>query len=349
MKIAFDISPTQTGHKVRGVGFYTEHLKNALVEYSPSNTYYFFGQDEVVPKDADLIHYPYFDPFFLTLPFFKEKRTVVTIHDMIPLVFPEQFPKGFKGNLKWQLQLWSLRSCDAIITDSQSSRNDIERLTKIPHEKITVVPLSCGPAFRKLKVSETQIDRIEKKYHVPEKFVLYVGDGTWNKNLPRLIRAVKKANITLVMVGKALANEHIDATNPWNNDLLEVAKLTKNDDRFLKLGFVPTTDLVTLYNMASVFVMPSLYEGFGLGVLEAMACGTPVVTTEEGSLSEVGGKAVYYVDAYSNDSIADGIAEVFFTPDLQKNLSEKGLKQAKKFSWEKTAKETLAVYDAVVK
>ena len=186
---------------------------------------------------------------------------------------------------------------------------------------------------------------IREKYKLPEKFVLYVGDVTWNKNLPRLIEAIKKINLTLVMVGSALVQKEFDHLNPWNQDLLKVQKQVENDKRIIRLGFIPTKDLVALYNLAAVFVMPSIYEGFGLPILEAMSCGCPVVTTKEGSVPEVAGSAAYYVDAYDINDIANGIGEVYFNQKLQKELSQKGVMQAKNFSWEKTAGETMNVYE----
>ena len=171
---------------------------------------------------------------------------------------------------------------------------------------------------------------------------------TWNKNLPRLVKAAQKAEVPLVMVGKALINKDIDASNPWNKDIVAVQNLIKNDKSIICPGFVSTEELVLLYNMATVFIMPSLYEGFGLPIVEAMSCGCPVVTAKEGSLPEVAGEAAFYVDGYSIDAIANGIKEVFFNTNLQKQLSEKGLQQAKKFSWKKTAEQTVAVYDSVI-
>jgi len=113
MKIAIDVSPLQTGHKVRGVGFYLEHLKDALVKYFPDNEYVFFERGENLPRDIDLVHFPYFEPFFLALPLYKKFKTVVTVHDLTPIVFPNAFPRGIKGEIKWQMQRYALRRADA--------------------------------------------------------------------------------------------------------------------------------------------------------------------------------------------------------------------------------------------
>lgn len=332
-------------HRVRGTGSYIANLEASLRKYDRKNQYILCNPDNL-PEDADIIHYPFFEPFFLSLPFFKNKKTVVTVHDLIPLVFPKEFPPGVKGKLKWQKQKLALKNSDAIITDSQNSKSDILKIAGVPNEKVHVVYLSAGEEFKKLK-NEKIKQSIRDKFNLPEKFAIYIGDVTWNKNLPRLIEAVKKINVTLVMVGKALISKDYDQKNPWNQDLEKVQALAQGDKRIIRLGFVEKEDLVSLYNLATVFAMPSLYEGFGLPILEAMACGCPVVTSKEGSIPEVAGNSAYYVNAYDENSIANGIGEVYFNTDLAKEFSEKGLLQAKKFSWEKVARETVKIYNSL--
>lgn len=348
MKIAIDISSLQTGHRVRGVGFYLENLKSSLLKYDAKNEYIFFKQGESLPRDIDLVHYPYFDPFFLTLPLFKKYKIIVTVHDLIPIIFPAYFPSGIKGMIKWQIQKRALKRVNSIITDSESSRKDIAKYTGIPLKKINVVYLAAGEEFKQVQSSEVRVQSLRKKYNLPEKFVLYVGDVTWNKNLPRLVEAIKKINLTLVLVGKAVLEDSFDKLNPWNKNLVTVQNSVKDDQRFIRLGFIPTDDLVGLYNLTSVFVMPSLYEGFGLPILEAMKCGCPVVTTREGSIPEIAGEAAFYVDAYDVSDIANGVGEVFYNKKIQAQLSKKGLMQSNNFSWEKTVENTVAVYKSLI-
>jgi glycosyltransferase involved in cell wall biosynthesis len=347
MKIAIDISPLQTGHKVRGPGFYLEHLKDALVKYFPDNNYIFFQRGEKIPNDVDLVHFPYFEPFFLALPIYKKFKTVVTVHDLTPIVFPQAFPRGIKGEIKWQMQKYALKKADAIITDSQCSKKDIVKLTGINSSKIHVVYLAAGEQFQKLETGDWKSEII-RKYSLPDKFLLYVGDVTWNKNLPRLLDAIKELGIPLVMIGKSLASENYDRDNPWNADLNRVNELVKGDANIIRLGFVEMDELVKIYNLAVALIMPSLYEGFGLPILEAMACGCPVITSKEGSLPEVAGDAAFYVAAYDIDNLTKGIEKVFNDKDLQANLIKDGLGQVKKFSWKKTAQETFRVYKTVV-
>lgn len=350
MNIALDISPLKSGHylqhRVRGTGFYIRNLQLSLEKYYPENKYTYFNRGDSLSKSVGVVHYPYFEPFFLTLPIFSKYKSIITVHDLTPLAFSHHFKSGLKGNLKWQIQKRSLKNADAIISDSESSKKDIIKYAGISSSKIKVIYLAAGSEFKVLNVKE-EAEETRRKYSLPQKFILYVGDATWNKNLPRLIEAASKINVPLVMVGKALIDKGIDTHNPWNKDLVKVQDLAEKNKNVFRLGFVPTEDLVLIYNAATVFAMPSIYEGFGLPVLEAMACGCPVVTSKEGSLQEIGGEACEYVDAYDVDSIAAGISEVFNSEDLQQELSKKGLVQSKKFTWEKTARETMNVYQKV--
>ena len=348
MKIAIDISPLSTGHSVRGVGFYLKHLKDSLEKYHPEHTYILFKEIKEIPHSVDLIHYPFFDPFFINYPLIKTKPTVVTVHDLIPLKFPEYFPVGIKGRLKWELNKGLLRTMDRIITDSSCSKEDIVDIVSYPQEKVDVIHLAAGEDFKKVQLTKETRLEMKEKYNFPDKFALYVGDVTWNKNLPNLVRASKEASIPLVMVGKALTQTEYDRNHPWNADLVAVQKLIEGDANFLPLGFVEDLDLLTLYNMATVFVFPSLYEGFGLPILEAMACGTPVVTTKEGSLNEIAGEAAYFVDAQGIESLTHGLKTVFHSEKLQEELSIKGLQRVHEFSWRKTASETIKIYESVV-
>jgi glycosyltransferase involved in cell wall biosynthesis len=351
MNIAIDMSPLRSGHylqhRVRGTGFYLQNLRASLEKYYPDNKYFYFTKGDSLGQDTDLVHYPYFEPFFLTLPLFSKNKAVVTVHDLTPLVFPSHFGSGLKGSLNWQIQKSALKKTNAIITDSESSKKDIVKYTGIDQAKIKVVYLAAGSEFKVLNSKEKTAD-IRSKYRIPEKFILYVGDATWNKNLPKLIEAALKSTVPLVMVGEALTDKKIDVRNPWNMDLVKAQGMAEKNKNVFRLGFVPSEDLVALYNSATLFVMPSTYEGFGLPVLEAMSCGCPVVTSRGGSLAEVVGEAGRYVDPDDVDSIVEGISEVFSSSSLRKEFSQKGIIQSSKFSWKKTADQTMAVYKSVI-
>lgn len=345
MIIGIDILPLKTGHKFRGTGSYTDNLVKALKKYDYQNKYKLFTRGEELPKDINLVHYPYFEPFFLTLPLRKPAPTVVTVHDLTPLVFPDHFPHGLKGEIKWQIQKLALKGVKAVIVDSECSKKDVARFTGISEEKIFVVYLAAGEEFKKIQNPKSQIQSLIEKYQLPEKFVLYVGDATWNKNVPGLIKAIQKINLPLVLVGKQLVTSDFDCSNPWNKDLVEVEKLTQGDKRVFKLGFVSQKDLVGIYNLATVCALPSFYEGFGLPVLEAMSCGCPVVATKCGSLPEVVGESAFYVDPYDIDDMANGISEIYLNTAVWEKFHKLGLLQAKKFSWKKTVEKTVSVYE----
>lgn len=358
MRIAIDVSPLTSNqllaHRVRGVGSYIENLKRSLLQYDHHNSYIFFTRGEKLPKNIDVVHYTYFEPFFLTLPVRQSCPVVVTVHDLTPFVFPEHFPSGIRGYVKWIFQRFLLQKTSAVIADSECSKRDIATYAKIPVKKIHVVYLAASEHFKPIFDSPL-LAQVREKYGLAEKFVLYVGDVTWNKNVPRLISAMQKINsesgekqVPLVLVGNVFVSEDFDRANPWNQDLVLVEKMIQHDKQIIRLGFVPHGDLVAIYNMATVVAMPSLYEGFGLPVLEAMTCGTPVVTSDKGSIPEIAGESVYYVDPHNSDSIANGIEEVLNNIELQKELSGKGILEAKKFTWKRTAEQTIQVYQRIV-
>jgi glycosyltransferase involved in cell wall biosynthesis len=348
MRIAIDISPLQTGHSIRGVGFYVTNVTKALLQYHPEHEYLFFQKGDKLPSDIDLVHYPYFDPFFQTLPFVKRHKTVVTVHDLTPLVFPTHFPAGMKGNIRWLIQKHALQQTDAVITDSESSKQDILRIVGMRGNRVNVVSLAGADEYQKKTISKQVRESLQKKYHLPDEFILSVGDVTWNKNLPRLVEACNALNLSLVMVGKSLVQKDFDRTNVWNADLVKVQSMVRDVKNIHMLGFVSTEDLVLLYNLATVFVFPSVYEGFGLPVVEAMQSGCPIILSKESCLPEVGGDAAVYFDGYDTDSLIAVIKQVWGSKSLQQNLSEKGLQKAKQFSWKKTANQTVAIYEKIM-
>lgn len=346
MKVLIDVSPLETVHQHRGIGAYTKSLVNALKAREDENEYV-FSRGEKLLKNVDLVHYPWFDLFQLTLPLEKPYPTVVTVHDVIPLLFPQQYPKGARGWLKFRVQKFSLNQARAVITDSENSKTDIVRTLSFPEKKIFVVPLAPASIFKKLKGSEWK-DKVRKKYKLPEKFALYVGDVNWNKNVVGLVRAAKKAKIPLVIVGKQAASKDFDRTHPENQPLVELQELI--DEDVILTGFVPESDLVEIYNLASLYAQPSFYEGFGLPPLEAMACLVPVVASKRASLPEVLGEAAVFVEPGDYNKIASGIRKVLnLSAEERERLIKKGQKQAAKYSWRKVADETVAVYHQALK
>ncbi|MBI4099495.1 glycosyltransferase family 4 protein [Candidatus Microgenomates bacterium] len=320
------VKPPQAGGLVRGSGYYVDHLLTALsrrvrvslVEFSFLPGAY---------KKFDLVHFPYFDEYFFTLPPVLPKRAIVSILDCTKLKFKDHFPIGPRGKVAWSWQKNRAVKATAVITISNSAKTDIETFFHIPAAKINVTYLAADPIFKPVKIKK-------------ESFVLYVGGVNWNKNLPTLIRACQKIKTSLILVGQEFLARDADLTHIENQPLKEILSLIKNDPRVKIPGFVPAADLVKLYNQAKVYVQPSIYEGFGLPVLEAMSCGTPVVCGRSGSLSEIAGAGATYADVTSVDDLAQKIATV--------RPTGKEIAQAKRFSWGETAKMTEAIYEKIL-
>ncbi len=344
MKVAL-INPPLSGHHHRGTGIYTTKLYECLKKNDNVRVDLVNISDNL--HSFDLVHYPYFDPFFLTLPLAKSKPAVVTVHDLIPFRFPRKFPRGIKGEIKWQIQKISLSSVWAIITDSESSKKDIVKYAHYPSDRIHVVCLGVGEEFKPDK-SEAGLEQMRKKLDLPEKYLLYVGDINYNKNIEGLLMAFKgvlKAipDLHLILVGRGFVNPSQRLITV--NDLIRSLGLTGKVKKYSNLK---TKELVSIYNLAEVYLQPSFAEGFGLPVLEAMACGVPVVVADNTSLKEVAGRAVVLIDPYSTESIVKGLKTLLGDNNKRKRFIRAGLERAKMFSWKKCAEETVEVYQRVL-
>lgn len=364
MKVAIDQGTLVSGHAIRGIGVHTRELIGALKKLSGENgvevdAFSFDGNPGRL-KDYAVVHYPYFHPFFLTLPAKKPaKKVVLTIHDLIPLIYPKQYPPGLKGKARFLIQKQRLKNVDAIVTISETSKKDICRFLGVNPNIVHVVYLAAKEVYRKVTDKE-KLTQVRKNYKLPDNYVLYVGDVNYNKNIPNLIKACRLAKLPLVIAGKqALDIEELGQSlkilkgpKDWARYVLGIphpqlahyesmVREFKKSKDILRLGFVPDEDIIALYNLASVFVQPSFYEGFGLPVLEAMACGTPVVAARTNALVEVGGDAALYADPHSPEDMAEKIKEAIKD---RANLSKKGIERARNFSWKKVARETLEVY-----
>lgn len=339
MKVALDISPTRTGHKVRGIGAYTLNLADQLKKDKWGIDFVFFDKPDS-PPPADIIHYPYFDFFTRSLPYQNVSKRVVTIHDVIPLVFPKHFPPGFIGSINLVFQKRALNNCQAIICDSLTSKNDIVNKLSQNESKVHTVYLAPSPNAKKTSDTKT-LESVARKFNLPSKFVLYVGDVNWNKNINGLLEAAKISGVNLVMVGQALVEKNLSQTRQIDDKIKYLSLETK----VIRTGFVSSHDLVAIYNLASVTVLPSHYEGFGLPVLESMACGTPVVCSNVSSLAEIAGNLAIFCDPNNPASIAEKINVGISINNYKRDkLSEKLIKHASSFSWSKVAAQTIEVY-----
>jgi glycosyltransferase involved in cell wall biosynthesis len=289
----------------------------------------------------DLAHVPYFaSPLLPALP------TIVTIHDLIPIVLPA-YRARVLVRLYTGLAVAAARRAQLILTDSESSRRDILARLGVPAGRVWVIYLAPGPGYLPV-TNQARLEMTRSKYHLPERFILYLGGFDRRKNVHGLLQAYKSASgvlgqeYSLVLAGRLPTEE--SAVFP--NLKRAIAELQMGET-ILPIGWVAEEDKPALYTLASLFVYPSLYEGFGLPVLEAMACGTPVVSSRAASLPELVGEAGLLVAPAEVMQIAQAMVSVLSDETLRLELRAKGLAQAQKFSWQKTAQQTLAAYREV--
>ena len=378
MHIGIDIS--RALENPTGVGWYTAHLVNALKNFDHKNRYSlypifwfchpreymnavrFAGKNFAV-KDLDrafselerrwsentvraeqllgpidILHCPAY-----TAPHVSHCRLVVTIHDMSFLTHPH-FHTNENRRFCMIQTLRASRFADAIICVSEATSRDVKRYLHITDDRLFVIPEAAGLEFHRLD-DQSVITRALLDLGIKENFILFVGTVEPRKNLSALIEAYarlresRSCNEWLVIAGGS----------GWKN--AEIYKRVKDLGLtpYVKfLGYVSSEALVSLYNACRVFVYPSLYEGFGLPVLEAMACGAPVITSSVSSLPEVAGDAAITVDPLQIDSLTDAMYSILSDDTLRMELRKRGLNRASRFSWEETAKKTLALYERVI-
>jgi len=284
-------------------------------------------------EGVDLLH-----ALAFVTPLLSPCPAVVTIYDLSFLLYPESF-KRFK---RFYLDLFtrlSARRARRIIAISESTKRDVVRLLGVSPEKVEVVYCGIDEAFRPL--AEDQVAAFRSKRGLPERFVLFVGTIEPRKNVTRLIEAFATlrpcdlANLKLVIGG---------AKGWFYQDVFARLEELGLEGQAIFAGYIPVSELPLWYNAAELFVYPSLYEGFGLPPLEAMACGTPVVTANTSSLPEVVGKAGLTVDPLDIEGLAEAMRRVLDDEALRQEMRERGLQRARDFSWTKTAQETVQVY-----
>ncbi len=281
----------------------------------------------------DLFHSPYYiKPYILPCP------SVVTIYDLIPRLYPQYISPWARAIFEMAIRL-AVATSRLVISVSQSAKEDLVRLLGVPPSKVRVTPLGVDTRFH--PVNEKAILSLRQKYDLPEGYILYLGINKPHKNLVRLVEAFAKVKTgrKLVLAGKE---------DPRYREVHEIVKQLSLQDRAVFLDQVPEDDLPALYSGAALFVFPSLYEGVGLPLLEAMACGVPMVCSSTSSLPEIVGRAAVMVDPLDVSLLARALERVLRDGDLRASMCQEGLKQATLFPWERTAKETLAVYRQVL-
>jgi len=346
LRIAFDGTALRPGRT--GVGYYTEHLLHHLARTASNDELIVVSNRSIdttsplpprvriatpprrVPRlvwmqtlavtalrevDADVVHFTNG-----MLPVMSPVPTVVTIHDMSLRLYPRYHPAR-RVLLNRPLVDLAARRADAIITPSDTARRDIVRLYNLDPSRVHVVYEAAAPSFRPV-TDQVELERVRRKYHLDERIILYVGTIEPRKNLPKLIDAFadrRKAGELchqLVCVGpygwlSRGIEDQIARTN-----LAHAINFT---------GYVPFSDLPALYSLAEMFVYPSMYEGFGLPVMEAMACGTPVIASAAGALREIGGGAIEHVDRVDADALGRAIVALSRSRERRDELSAAGI------------------------
>lgn len=369
MHITIDYTPAL--RQTAGIGRYTKGLVAALADLDRANEYTLFcaGQTpenqawpenfavrasnvparwltagwhklglplpaEQLAGPCDIFHSPDF-----TLPPLRAARGVVTVHDLSFLRLPQHADPGLRAYLQKTVPRSVERAC-RVLADSQSTCDDLAELLAVPPEKVSVVPAGVEPRFRPIR-DAVKLDEVRARYHLPRWFILSVGTIEPRKNLSRLISAYAQLRRqtglphALVLAGK----------QGWlYQDIYNQVQREGLSEHVQFIGFVADDDLPSLYTLADLLAFPSLYEGFGLPPLEAMACGTPVITSRNSSLPEAVGSAALMVEAEDTEELADAMARVLGNANLRIRLADLGRAQAARFTWAEAAKKLLLAY-----
>jgi glycosyltransferase involved in cell wall biosynthesis len=277
------------------------------------------------------------------LPLVHPRGSVVTVHDLGYLTYPEAHKPADRRYLDWSTR-WNAHQAAAILADSQATKADLVRAYGAPAEKIYVVYLGRDESLKQV-TNPLRLASVRAKYDLAQRYLLYVGTLQPRKNLERVVQAFERlcdrpqmADVQLVLAGK----------QGWlYESLFEQVNRAGLGERVIFPGYIPDDELPALLSAATAFVFPSLYEGFGIPVLEAGGCGVPVITSNTSSLPEVAGDAALLVDPHDVDAIAEAMYRLVTDPELAEELRRRGKENVKRFSWEKCARETLAVLESV--
>lgn len=292
-------------------------------------------EQSVWPILANIGNFDLLHSMAFVLPIIGNTPSVVTVYDLSFIHYPENFPKLQQAYLRSQTNR-SCRKARRIITISHSSRQDVHNFFQIPLEKIDVVVPGVDSIYHPLPAHEVEAFREEKGFS--KNLILHVGTLQPRKNIPLLLRAVAEMghlDVDLVLIGG----------KGWHYEqIFDLVVQLDVVDRVHFLGYVPDEELPIWYNLASLLAFPSAYEGFGLPIVEAMACGTPVVAARSSSIPEAGGEAALYFNPGNVEELAKQMTAIFESPQLAEDLREAGLKQAGRFSWQRAGWETARVY-----
>jgi glycosyltransferase involved in cell wall biosynthesis len=309
---------------------------NIVLQHVNSSTFSVNEQIELSSIVSRLRCSTFHSPYFIK-PYFLHVPSLVTIHDLIPIHLPDEVSNPLLRFFFRSAVSLAARTARRVIVPSKSIRDDLVATLHVESEKVVVISEAADPRFK--RADEHEISRVQEKYSLPKEYFLFVGINKPHKNLRTLAQAWERSKISTDLVIAGAWDERYGTRILGEPEMKKPILLHNIDD----------ADLPALYSGALVFVMPSLYEGFGLPLLEAMACGAPVISSNAGSLVEVAGNAAQYFSPEDTHELAGLIARVVNNRALQGEMRDKSLARAKEFTWERTARETLAAYRAVGK
>lgn len=319
------------------------HHKTLKVPKKPfSWLWAFLWEQGRVPQSAQKDQVDIYHGIFNTLPLWGSFKKVVTLHDLTPFLFPQWHTSATRVQAQLLTRL-SVKKADAVLVPSRCTHEDAMKTLKISEKKLIMIPEAPGPEFK--PSSEQNRKVLAEKYGLTKNFILFVGTIQPRKNISRLLLAFEQmkdqSNLphTLVLVGK---------TGWKTQQIFKTLQRIKHGKEVHFLNHVPSEELPVFFSFCDVFVYPSLYEGFGLPVIEAMACGAPVAASASSSLPEVGGDAALYFNPGNTAEITRSMLTVIQDNALKNQLKEKSLAQASRFSWKKTAEKTLEVFESVL-
>ncbi len=298
------------------------------------------SQQWLIPQILSRLRPCLYHSLYYIMPYKHGSIAILTVYDLIPLLYPESVSLRARL-LFYPLFSLALSASAGLITVSRLTFDDLKAHFAIGRRKVRIIPLAASPNFHPPSLHEREAVRL--KYSLPEKFILYVGSHKPHKNLRNLLKAFAQA--------KSHLNSVLAIAGPQGPDFQQLRALARElgvEDSVRWLGRVPDSDLPALYSASTVFVFPSLYEGFGLPVLEAMSCGAPVTCSDIPALREVAGDAALYFNPYSLESIAQAIDAILEDSELRESLVERGLRRASEFSWDEVARQTIAFYREIL-
>lgn len=273
--------------------------------------------------------------------FFKKGKYVVTVHDVLPLILPQMFTRKHRLVVMTALARVS-RQADLVIVPSQSVKQDVVHYLHVGEDRIVVIPEGCETRFRPVGAA-ARLSEVRLKYDLPALYILFLSTLQPRKNITTLLKAF--AHLRHIMALDPALRLVIAGARGWyDNEIFQTIQALGLEQVVRCPGFVAEEDLPDLYRGAIFFVFPSLYEGFGLPVLEAMRCGVPVIASNLSAIPEVVGKAAWLIDPHNVEELAAAMGELLHNEALRERLRHKGLARAQSFSWETTAQKTLDLY-----